>query len=819
MIDSLRQDLRYAVRTLMRRPLFAFLAIVTLALGIGANSAIFSVVNAVLLAPLPFRAPDRLVVVWASNPVLAKAVGLPDKLPVSAGPFFDWKAQSRTLDLMSMVASDHGTFTGRGEPELLNLVNVSGDLFDLLGTPPLLGRTLLPADEAAAARVAVLSHRLWQRRFGGDPSVIGQSITLAGLPVTVVGVMPEGFAFPRGAEMPAGFGFATEPELWRPMAFTPESRAARGEHNSVAVGRLKPGIGVAAANGELVTLCARLARQYPDNDKGWSARVEPLTDQLTGDVRPALLVLWGAVLLVLLIACVNVTNLLLAQAASRQKEVAVRTALGASRGRMVRQLLTESLIVALAGGAVGALLAVWGLRAAGTLLPAGVKALGLGLDGRVLAFTFGLSLASGCLAGLVPALQMTRSDLASILRDGTRAGASTSRGRHTLRALVIVETATAVLLAVSAGLLLRSFTRLTAVDPGFRPAPILTAQVNLEGHKGQQAAAFYVAAVEKVRALPGVVAAGAVSGLPMSGGESIGGFIIEGMPRPEPGRSPMADRRSATPGYIEAMGIPLRRGRLFRDGDADGAPRVAIVDETFARTYWPGADPLGKRLRRGDFDAKDPAWITVVGVVGNVRNSGLHVGPRPQFYLPVAQLPSQVMSLAVRTAGDPLRLARAVRSAVHTVDPDQPVSDVITMQERIDRSLAGRRFSLVLLGVFAVLAVVLAAVGIYGVMAWSVAQRTREMGLRMALGARRREVLALVAREAGALTLGGLVGGLLLSLAATRVMASLLFGVGANDPMTLVAVSIGLALVSAVAAYVPLERATQVDPMVALRSD
>jgi putative ABC transport system permease protein len=823
MMDTLRQDLRFAVRTLLRRPLFTVLAVLTLALGIGANTAIFSVVNSVLLAPLPFHEPDRLVAVWSSNPVMAKMVGLPDKLPVSPGPFYDWKAQSRTLGHLSMVSPDSQTLTGRGEPALLNVVNVSGELFDLLGARPLLGRTIQPGDEASEAQVAVLSHRLWTRHFGGDPSIVGQTVTLADKPVTVIGVMPPAFAFPRGSEMPAGFGFAAEPDLWFPMILTPKQRAARAAHSAVALARLQPGTQQAAAGAEMVAISERLAKQYPQSDGGWSVRLEPLTEQLTGTLRPALLILLGAVALVLLIACVNVANLLLAQAAARQKEVAVRTALGASRGRMVRQLLTESLLLALAGGALGVLFAVWGLRGLASLLPAGVRVSGLGLDGRVLAFTFVLILAAGALAGLVPALQMTRSDLAGTLRDGTRAGSVTARGRRTLRTLVVVETALAVLLAVGAGLLLRSFSRLTAVDPGFRPAGVLTAQVTLAPtrYDGPRTTSFYAAALERVRGLPGVEAAGAVSNLPLSGAETITGFTVEGAPRPEPGRFPLADRRSATPGYIEAMGVPLRRGRLFRDSDVDGAPRVAVVDETLASTCWPGVDPLGKRIHQGIYGDKkeEQRWITVVGVVGNVRNSGLHVEARPQLYLSAAQYPNQAMALAVRTRKDPLQLVRPLRAAVHGVDADQPVSDVMTMDQMIDQSLAGRRFNLILLGLFAGLALVLAAVGIYGVMAYSVAQRTREIGLRMALGARRRTVLALVVREAGLLTLAGLAAGLILSLLATRLLASLLFGVAATDPLTLAAVASGLALVSLGAAYVPGQRATRVDPMVALRAD
>jgi putative ABC transport system permease protein len=823
-MDTLRQDLRFAVRTLLRRPMFTFLAVLTLALGIGANTAIFSVVDSVLLEPLPFRDPGRLVVVWASSPELAKAVGLPDTLPAAAGDFYDWKAQSTTLTDFAMVGSNRHALTGRGEPEMLGTVNVTGDLFRLLGTKPLLGRTIQPADdETGEAQVTVLSYRLWKRRFGGDPAVVGQTITLNGKPVTVVGVMPPEFAFPRGAEMPAGFGFAAEPELWVPMALKPDERQSRDNHNAIAFARLEPGAGREAANAEMVALCARVTKLAPQSDAVWSARVEPLTGVLTGSVRPALLVLSGAVALVLLIACVNVANLLLAQAAARHKEVAVRTALGASRRRMVRQLLTESLLLSLSGGACGLLLASWGLHALAALLPAGVRVSGgLSLDGRVLAFTLLLALAAGALAGLMPAFQMTRSDLAGTLRDGTRAGSITSRGRRTLRALVVVETAVAVLLAVGAGLLVRSFGHLTAVDPGFRPGGVLTLQIPLGGAQYDDEArmiAFYASALERVRALPGVVAAGAVSNLPLSGNENISGFIVEGMARPESGRMPMGDRREATPGYFEAMGIRLQRGRLFREGDVNGAPRVAVVDETLARTYWPGADPIGKRIHRGDFGDKNPNWITVVGVVDNVRNSGLHVEPRPQLYLPHAQSRGRQMAIAVRAQGDPARLAKAVGGAIHSVDPDQPVSEVMTMEQMVDRSLAGRRFNLVLLALFAVLAVILAAVGIYGVMSYSVAQRTREMGLRMALGAQRSAVLGLVVREAGLLALLGLGAGVALSLAATRVMASLLFGVGANDPVTLAAVSAALALVSLAAAYVPGQRATRVDPMVALRAD
>ncbi|MFL6196587.1 MAG: ABC transporter permease [Thermoanaerobaculia bacterium] len=822
-METFLQDLRFAGRTLLKRPAFTVIAVLTLALGIGANTAIFSVVDSVLLAPLPFQNQERLTMIWASNPELAAQVGFPDKLPVSPAMFYDWK-EARSFEKMAMVRADRLSLTGEGEPELLAGAGVSGDFFQVLGTPALAGRTLLPADdEGSKAASVVISHALWQRRFSGDRGVLGKVIRLDGNPVAVVGVMPAAFTFPKGGELPRGFGFAARPDFWIPMALPPERRQHRGNHSQVAIGLLKPGTSIPTAQAELDAIGDRLEKTFPETDAGWRPRVEPLPDQLVGDVKPALLILLAAVGLVLLIACVNVANLLLAQAAARQKEIAVRTALGAGRGRMVRQLLTESALLALVGGAFGLLLAYWGLRLFTLWIPDDMPvAHGLSLDPRILLFTLAVTLLTGALAGLAPAFQMTRPDLAESLREGTRAGSGSSRSGRTRSALVIFETAVAVLLVVGAGLLIRSFTRLTAVDPGFKPKGVLAFQVSLPDTKypeDAQQAAYTEALLEKLRSLPGVTEAGMVSNLPMSGEEEIESLVLEGRPKPKPSEIPLCDFRQAAPGYFGALGIRRVSGRLIDGRDTAKAPPVAVIDETMARTYWPGEDPLGKRFHLGLYEDKTQPWISVVGVVGNVRNSGLHVDPRAQVYLPQAQRPSADQSFVVRTRRDPEGLIPDARSAVFAVDRDQPIARILPMEKIVDESLAGRRFNMVLLGVFAALAMVLAAVGIYGITSYSVAQRTREMGLRMALGAQPGEVLRLVLREAGALALIGLAAGLALAFAATRVMASLLFNTGATDPTTFASVSLALALVSLFAAWVPGRRATRVDPMVAMRAD
>jgi putative ABC transport system permease protein len=831
-MSNLIRDLRFAARTLAKQPALALAAIVTLALGIGANSAIFSVVNSALLTPPPFREPGRLVVAWASNPELARQAGLPDKLPVSSGDFYDWQRESRSFSHLALVGADRITLSGQGEPEQLGVVRVTGDFSHVLGTAALVGRTLEPADdEAGKPAVVLLSYNLWQRRYGGDPGVVGRKVYLNHEPVTVAGVMPPRFAFPRGSEMPAGYGFVADPDAWVPMALTAERRQNRGSHNSLAIGRLRPGVGMVAAGKELQAICSRLAQVHADDDAGWSAHLAPITEEMVGNFRTALLLLWAAVGFVLLIACANVANLLLARAASRRKEIAVRTAIGAGRGRLVRQLLAESGLLAVAGGALGAGLAEAGLCLLAAYVPADVAgAATYALDGRALAFTAALCLATSVLAGLVPALQMTRPDLAESLREGTRGGAAAAGSRRTRGALVVAEVALAVLLLIGAGLLLRSFVRVLRVDPGFRAARVLSFEIDLPESRAMapQRGVFFDRVAERLRALPGVTGAAAVSDLPLSGNENIDGYEIEGRPMAKPTDAVVADFRGILPRYFETMGIPLRRGRLLSAGDTATGMKVAVIDEGMARTIWPGQDAIGKRLRSAAAEksqAEDPTnpWITVVGVVGSVHHSSLNAEPRSQLYRTTAQLGAGMMPkkmlYVVRSGGDPRPLAAAVRGAVYEVDPDQPVANVRTLDRVVADSVAARRFNLLLLGLFAALALALAAVGIYGITSYAVVQRTRELGLRMALGAQPGEVLRLLVTEAGALAGLGLGLGLAAAWALTRVMASLLYGVGSTDPATFAGVALALLLIALASAWVPGRRATKLDPMVALRTD
>ena len=830
------RDLRFAVRSLAKQPALATAAVLTLALGIGANTAIFSVVDAALLTPPPFREPGRLVFAWSSMPELALKAGLPDRLPVSNGDFFDWQRQVRSIEPMALLRAGRMTLSGRGEPEQLAVVRTSAEFFRTLGTPALLGRTLQAADEVPGRPAAVvLSHAFWQRRFAGDARVVGRQLDLDHQPLTVVGVMPPPFAFPRSSEMPAGYGFAGGPDAWVPLALPAAQSSERGGHNAVVIGRLRPGVGLVAAEKELRAVCDRLGVAFADQDKGWSAHLVPLTEQMVGNVRTALLVLWAAVSGVLLIACANVANLLLARAASRHREIAVRTAIGAGRGRLVAQLLAETVVLAFAGGALGVGLAAAGLRLLAAVVPPGVAgAATYSLDLRVLAFTVVLCLATSVLAGLVPALQMTRPNLAEVLREGGRGGAGTQRSRRTRGVLVVAEVALAVVLLVGAGLLLRSFVRLLDVDPGFRTAHLLSFEIDLPPDRVPpvQRALLYERVADRLGTMPGVVGASGISDLPLGGDEDINGYEIEGHVIVRQSDYLEADARAVLPAYVDVMGIPLRRGRLLGRGDAAGTPPVAVIDDVMARTAWPGQEALGRRFRSASAtpsvkdDPKNP-WVTVVGVVGSVRHSGLDAEPRSQVYRPVSQLLGLgtgrlvpiSMTFVARGGGDPRRLAAAARRAVHEVDPDRPIGKLRTLDEVVAQSVAARRFNLLLLALFAGLALALAAVGIYGVTSYAVVQRTRELGLRMALGAQRGSVLRLLVREAAALAGLGLLLGLAAALALTRVMASLLYGIGSTDPLTFAAVALGLLAVALLAAYVPGRRATELDPMDALRAD
>jgi predicted permease len=843
-MSALIQDLRFAARSLAREPGLVLAAVLTLALGIGGNTAVFSVVDSALLVPPPFREPGRLVVAWASNPGLAQSAGLADQLPVSYGDFYDWRQESRALERLTLVQPATMALTGRGDPRQLDVVRVTGDFSVLLGTPAALGRGLTPADDdSGKAAVVLLSDTGWRRWFGGDARVVGRQVVLDGNPMVVAGVMPPRFAFPRASEMPAFYGFAAEPDAWVPLALPADQRQDRATRIGVAIGRLRPGAGIAAAQAELAAVCRQLERLHP-RVKGWTARLVPLAEQLVGDLRPGLLMLWGAVGLVLLIACANVANLLLARAAGRRREIAVRTALGAGRGRLAAQLLIESGLLSLAGGVLGVAFAAAGLRLFAALAPAipGVAGAftaagagpgtgaGMSVDGRVLAFTAALCIAASLMAGLAPILQLGKPDLAVLLRGGGRTGTGTVGSRRTRNGLVVAEVALAVVLLVGAGLLLRSLISLLSVDPGFRAAGVLSFEIDRPEDPARQAprlALLFERMADRLRALPGAAAVGGIAELPLSGAAVKAGVYIEGRPVPEkPEEVLFADSREIVPGTFEAMGIPLRRGRLLDAGDTAGKPPAAVIDEVMARTFWPADNPLGKRFRRATNPRRgnDPAnpWYTVVGVVGTVRQA-LGSEPEPTMYRTAAQtLPALAqpnMVFVVRTRTDPAAMTAAVRAAVRQVDPGQPITKVRTLDQVVADSVSRRRFSLMLLGLFAALALALSAVGIYGVTAYSVAQRTRELGLRVALGARPLAVLGLVLGEAAALAGVGIFAGAAGALALGRVLSSLLYGVGAADPPTFGVVAAGLLLVAIAAAYPSGRRATAVDPIAALRGE
>ncbi|HEV3471346.1 MAG TPA: ABC transporter permease [Pyrinomonadaceae bacterium] len=800
------QDLRYGVRTLLKNPGFTAVAVVALALGIGANTAIFSVVNAVLLRPLPYRDPDRLVMVWEDN----TKGGYPRNTPAAAN-FLDWREQSRVFEGMAAIANQSFALTGAGEPERIDGRRVSASLFPLLGVEPLLGRVFLPEeDQPGAGRAVILSHGLWQRRFGSDPNITGKALTLNGESHTVVGVMPAHFRFP-----------AREDELWVPIAFTNEQAANRGTHYLQVVARLRPGVTVEQAQAEMSAIAARLQEQYPSQNTGVGAAVVPLHEQLVGDIRPALLILLGAVGFVLLVACANVANLLLARAAARHKEIAVRVALGASRMRLIRQFLTESLLLAAVGGLAGLLLSLWGVNLLRAFIPESISQVGaVSIDAKVLGFTLLVSLLTGLIFGLAPATQASNFNLNETLKEGGRDSSAGSRGNRIRAVLVVAEVAVSLVLLIGAGLLINSFLRLRSVDPGFRADNLLTMRIVLPELKypdQARRAAFYAEALRRIEALPGVESAAVTNWIPLVRQGDSNSFTVEGQPDPGPGRSPSVATRVVSPRYFDTMGIQLLRGRQFGEQDRADSPPVVIVSEAMARRSWPGADPVGKRMKMGGYNSDAP-WMEVVGVVKDVRQFELTAEPRPQIYLhyeqPAFFRPS---NLVVRTGADPLGLAATVRKTVWEIDKDQPVSNISTMEDVLSESISRQRFSMLLLGIFAGVALVLAAVGIYGVMSYSVAQRTHEIGIRMALGAQAADVLKLTVGQGLRLVLVGVAIGLAAAFALTRLMESLLYGVSATDPATLVTISLVLITVALLASYVPARRATKVDPLTALR--
>ncbi|HYK19653.1 MAG TPA: ABC transporter permease, partial [Pyrinomonadaceae bacterium] len=805
-------DVRYGLRMLAKHKAFTTVAVITLALGIGANSAIFSVVNELLLRPLPYGDAERIVMLWEVSPEGRH------QNSTSRANFRAWRDQSTSYQNIAAFSDQRLNLTGSGEPEELSVQFATPEFFKVLGVAPLLGRTLLPDDgEPSRPNVAVLSYGLWQRRFGGQPNVIGQTITLNAHKFTIVGIMPPNFQF----HITHRSGTGRPGELWTvlPMPVGPGANDI-GRFLSV-VARLKDDVTIDHAAAELRTIEARLSDEVPQYNKNYSVEVLPLREQFFGNVRRPLWLMLGAVGFVLLIACANVANLLLSLATSREKEIAVRAALGASRLRIVRQLLTESLLLALLGSALGLLFAWIGIKALIAISPRDLVSLqSVGLNFTVLLWTFGVSLLTGIIFGLAPALHISRLNLNDSLKEGGKSESAQAGGSRRLRsALVVSEIALAVVLLASAGLLIRSFVRLQQVDRGFSTDNILTMVVRLPEAKYRedpQIVNFFTQALDQVRHLPTVRSAGMVNFLPLYGGlGSATGFKILGRPEPPPGQEPGCDVRVADAGYFPTMGIPLLRGRNFSDREEKESKHVILINEALARKYFADQEPLGQRLDVAMFDTPQPAEI--IGIVGNVRYDSLIDESPPAVYFPHPDLAYSFMTLVVRTDGEPTAIAPAVQREIRTLDPNQPVSDVRSMDQVMSQWTARSRFNTLLLGLFAALATLLSAVGIFGVMNYSVALRTRELGLRLAVGAQPRQVLLLVLKQGFMLTVVGVVLGLAAALALTRLLSGLLFGVGAVDVTTFTTISVLLVVVSLLACYLPARRAMRIDPLQALR--
>ena len=802
-LETVWQDLRYGLRTLLKNPGFTLVAVLTLSLGIGANTAIFSVVNAVLLRPLPFAEPERLVWLWDTQPQLPTA-------PASLPDFLDWKAQNQSFEHLAAFQSG-SMFLDTGDGMRDTPVGlVTPETFALFRVSPILGRTFTDEETLPGRfRVAVLSHGMWQSRFGSDPNVLGRTMDVSGAPYTIIGVMPEGFSFPDRAE------------FWRPLPIDP-NKLDRGPHYLRVVGRLKPEVTLAQAQAEMSALASRIAEQYPEKIAGHGVKLELLRDVVVGDIGPALFVLLGAVVFVLLIACANVANLLLARVGVRQKEIAVRTALGASRLRIVRQLFTESMMLSVGGGAAGLLIAVWGVNWLVSLAPKTIPRVHeIAVDPRVICFTLLISVATSLLFGLAPALQASKPDLTDALKEGGRSSAGLARNR--LRSvLVISEVALSMVLLIGAGLMIRSFAKLNQVDPGFNPDRVFTMGVTLLRSKypeEERVASFYSQLLERAAATPGVVSAGAISDLPLLGSNTSDSFTIEGRPPVAKQEEPSTEYHVVTPRYFESMGIPLLAGRDFAWTDTKQSPNVVVINQAFARRHFAGESPLGHRLRLQGQE-RDP--LLIVGVVGDVRQLGLDKQPVPEAFVPFLQDPlsetyQRSMTIVARTQSDPGAVAGSLRAALTSLDKSLPVYDLKPMTEYLRDSLARRRFNLILLTAFSGVALALAAVGIYGVISYGVTQRTHEIGIRMALGAEKGDVLWLVVRQGMLMALGGVAIGLLASFALTRLMETLLFGVSVTDPLTFSVIALLLTSVALLACFIPARRATKVDPMVALR--
>jgi putative ABC transport system permease protein len=809
-MEGIIKDLRYSVRTLVRRPGFTLIAVIALALGIGANTAIFSVVNAVLLEPLPFAEPERLVII---NETVRRETVEPRE--ASYLNFVDWREQNQSFDYIAVFVYTGFNLTGGEEPVRVRGEVVSASYFPLMGIEAHRGRTFQPEEDATPLThpVAIISHALWQRRFASDPGAVGSNIRLNEKEFTVVGIAPEGF-----------LGISTEAEVWVPMMmahafFGDRTLTERGSRSLSVAARLKPGVSIAQAQADMDTITGRLESAYPNSNKDRGAQVRSAHEVMMGDMRPTLMVLLGAVAFVLLIACGNVANLLLARAASRHKEIAIRTALGARRSRLVGQLLTESVTLAIAGGGAGLLLAAWGIDLLvaflGDQVPQFVR---VGIDARVLAFTLAVSVLTGMIFGIVPALQASKPDLNEALKEGTRGSTGGARRNRTRRLLVVSEIAMALMLLVCAGLMLRSFQQLQSFDPGFKIDGIISMRVILpRSYSEEQVTDFSRRFLGQVRGLAGLGEVGLGSNTPLDGNSSATYALVEGVTPPD--NTPRVYYHRISPGFFSALGIPMREGRDFSDGDdARGRP-VAIISSAMAARFWPGESAIGKRISMDEDEHGKPYWLEVVGVVGDVKYRTLihDINRDPDIYVPMLQNASRSVSLVARMNGDTAALTQSIRGELQRLDPNLPIYGVQTMRERMNSQTARARFTALLLGTFSVVAMLLAAVGIYGVMAYSVAQRTHEIGIRLALGADRGDVLKMVVGEGMALVGAGVLIGAVAAVAATRAISSELYGVSATDPPTFVVVSLVLAGVALGACFIPALRATRVDPVVALR--
>jgi putative ABC transport system permease protein len=813
-MESLLADIRYALRRLRKSPGFSAIVVATLALGIGANTAIFSVVNAVLLRALPYHEPERLATVFHFYSSLNDL-----EAPVSAPGFRDYRDRSGVFESAAVEQGWAPTLTGIEEPERLTGTRVSGDWFTTLGVMPIVGRPLRrDEDEPGRNRVVVLSYGLWHRLFGGDATIAsgGRTMTLNGEPFEIVGVMGPDFRdfWNRNAQ------------LWTPLALAPANFTDNNRTNEYLsfTGRLSPGMTVEGAQRELTAFATRLRADYPNNyGSSWTLRIRALEEQSSGRIKPLLLVLLGAVGFVLLIACANVANLMLVRAAARHREVVIRTALGAKRGQLVRQLLTESVTLSLVGGALGLLLAIVSVRALVAISPGSLpRSDEIRVDAVVMLFTLGIAVVTGLLFGMVPAMQMSRANLQESLKEGGRGSSAARRGNNARRALVVAQVALALTLLTGAGLLIRSFARLTAIDPGFTADNLLTFNLALSPSKYRSDTswrAYFDDVVPRIAAVPGVRSVGGTSELPFSGSWSTGSFNVEGYQAPPNQPGPWGDIRIVTDDFFSTMGMRVIRGRTFGPGDRASSVRVAVVDEEMVKRFWPNEDPIGKRITRNNLADTAITWIEVIGVVAHSAHEGLDADPRVQLYYPYSQFPIRALTIAVRTTPPPLTLATAVRQAVQSLDKDQPLARVESMESLMGGATGQRRMAMFLLAVFASLALALAAIGIYGVLAYTVTQRSQELGIRMALGAARGDVIGLVLRQGMGLAGLGVVLGLVASLWLTRLVQAQLYEISPRDPTTFIAIALILSSVGFVATLIPALRATRVNPVEALRAE